>query len=464
MRIPKEEFEKASQIAEKIIKLSRNSIMVKMRFLDVALFNLDPKQEETTYMTDGRNLYYGVEHLLSRYLQSAALVMHDIMHILLHCIFRHFYVNTYAVDHTLWDLATDIAVENLIYELDLGVNSEPPAELRTIRTHVKEMTAEKIYRYLKGQSAAIRNKDLRSSFVVDDHSLWYRSHELQQFEETENSDSNDGNGSDNGSGTNSDTSIKQHEEARFMSIQQLAEMWESISKRVQVDMETASLGKVAGVGAGGLLQNLKAINRERYDYATFLKKFSTFGEAMKINDDEFDYIFYTYGLKKYGNMPLIEPLEYKEVKRIKEFVIAIDTSGSVAGDLVQRFLQKTYNILKQEDSFFTRFNLHIVQCDAVIQESVKITNQDEFDEYIKVMKLKGFGGTDFRPVFEYVNKMIENGEFTNLKGMIYFTDGYGTFPDKKPDYNTAFVFIRNKYDNPFVPPWAIKLVLEDEEI
>lgn len=75
---------------------------------------------------------------------------------------------------------------------------------------------------------------------------------------------------------------------------------------------------------------------------------------MKVNPDEFDYIFYTYGLKLYENMPLIEPLEYREVKRIREFVIAIDTSGSVAGEQVQRFVQKTYNILKSTESFFRR--------------------------------------------------------------------------------------------------------------
>ena len=49
---------------------------------------------------------------------------------------------------------------------------------------------------------------------------------------------------------------------------------------------------------------------------------------MKLNPDEFDYNFYTYGFALYENMPLIEPLEYREVKRIREFVIAIDTSGS----------------------------------------------------------------------------------------------------------------------------------------
>lgn len=206
------------------------------------------------------------------------------------------------------------------------------------------------------------------------------------------------------------------------------------------------------------------MNREKYDYTAFLKKFAVLGEAMKVNDDEFDYIFYTYGLKLYGNMPLIEPLEYKEVKRIREFVVAIDTSGSVAGELVQKFMQKTYNILKQEESYFKKINLHMIQCDAEIQEDVKITSQEEFERYIKTVQMRGFGGTDFRPVFSYVEELRRAKEFHNLKGLIYLTDGYGVFPEKKPDYSTAFVFINEQYEIPDVPPWAIKLVLQPEEI
>lgn len=141
---------------------------------------------------------------------------------------------------------------------------------------------------------------------------------------------------------------------------------------MQVDLETCSKGQ--GDGFGSMMQNLKAVNRGKYDYTAFLKKFAVMGETMKINDDEFDYVFYTYGLQLYEKMPLIEPLEYKEVKRIKEFVIAIDTSGSVAGEQVQAFLTKTYNILKSTESFFSKINLHIIRCDATIQEHVKVTN------------------------------------------------------------------------------------------
>ena len=60
--------------------------------------------------------------------------------------------------------------------------------------------------------------------------------------------------------------------------------------------------------------------------------------------------------------------------------------------------------------------------------------------------------------------LIEAGEFSDLRGLIYFTDGYGTFPAYKPDYQTAFVFLDDEYRDPEMPPWAIKLVLQDDEI
>ena len=289
--------------------------------------------------------------------------------------------------------------------------------------------------------------DIRSRFYADNHEIWYMTDEEKAAAYGIGQPSDE-----QGDGANAVT----------LSAVALNATWQQIAERMQVDIET--FGKQRGDIAGGLIQNLKEVNREKYDYTSFLKKFAVMGEAMKINDDEFDYIFYTYGLKLYDKMPLIEPLEYKEVKRIKEFVIAIDTSGSVVGEQVQAFVRKTYNILKSTESFFSKINLHIVQCDADIQEHIKITTQDEFDEYLKVMQIKGLGGTDFRPVFEKVDELIKNKEFRNLKGLIYFTDGYGIFPERKPDYDTAFVFVKDDYEIPDVPPWAIKLILEPNDI
>ena len=287
---------------------------------------------------------------------------------------------------------------------------------------------------------------LKSLFTKDNHASWYQSQKLRLSVGLDSQ----GSGTPDGSG-----SVPQP----------LKHEWRDVAEHIQVDLEHfAESRRMQGLMPGGFIQNLREVNRERYDYTAFLKKFAVMGEAMRVNDDEFDYIYYTYGLKLYKKLPLIEPLEYKEIKAVKEFVIAIDTSASTSGELVQRFVQKTYNILKQEESFFTKINLHIIQCDAAIQEDKKITSQEEFDNYLKTMQIRGLGGTDFRPVFSYVDRLIKEKEFTNLKGMIYFTDGWGTFPARQPDYQAAVVYVGEDYNNPQVPVWAIRLVLRPEEI
>ena len=80
------------------------------------------------------------------------------------------------------------------------------------------------------------------------------------------------------------------------------------------------------------------------------------------------------------------------------------------------------------------------------------------------MEIRGLGGTDYRPVFRYLDELKRAGEFEDLKGLIYFTDGHGTFPAKKPDYQTAFVFVENPENSTQVPPWAIRLILTREEL
>jgi hypothetical protein len=385
------------------------------------------------------------------------------------------------VDERLWSLACDMAVECTISDLGLnGVSSPREATQRQIMSELKKdlkiLTAEKIYAVLqRANYPDWAPEQWEAAFRSDDHTLWYiratetalRSADASSQEDSGNKDmyGPDGHIGESGRSRANDKEFGQgrtNDKEAGQSRSKDREFWEQISNQIQMDLETFS--KEQGYKAGNMMQNLRSVNREKYDYTSFLKKFAVLGEAMKVNEDEFDYIYYTYGLEHYDNMPLIEPLEYKEVKRIKEFVIAIDTSGSVVGEEVQMFLQKTFNILMQEDSYFARVNIHIIQCDAEIQEDIVITNRDEFKAYLKTMKIRGLGGTDFRPVFRYVDQLTREKAFRNLKGMIYFTDGYGTFPEHKPPFTTAFVFVEDGYEIPKVPPWAIKLVLQHEDI
>ena len=130
--------------------------------------------------------------------------------------------------------------------------------------------------------------------------------------------------------------------------------------------------------------------------------------------------FYSYGLSMYGNMPLIEPQEWKEVKKVEDFAIVIDTSMSCSGDLVKKFLEETYGVLTEAESFFHKVNIHIIQCDEMVQNDQKITDEKELKEYMEHLELIGEGGTDFRPAFEYVNHLIEQGEFLSSEGIDLF--------------------------------------------
>ena len=78
--------------------------------------------------------------------------------------------------------------------------------------------------------------------------------------------------------------------------------------------------------------------------------------------------------------------------------------------------------------------------------------------------VRGRGGTNFKAGLAYVEKLVREEEFRNLKGVLYFTDGYGEFPAKRPGFETAFIFVKEDYTDIKVPPWAMKVILEPEDI
>ncbi len=500
----------AGELAREILRLSRDTLLINLRFLESALIRFVPENDTVTaeMATDGRFLYYNSAHVCRRFLKGRQTPARDYLHIVLHCLFRHLFVGA-KVNPDLWDLACDIAVENVICGLGLRSlyceREERQARLlRKLRGELPHLSAERIYRWLREQSfPIIECERLRADFYADDHKIWHKPPELtggsgkgdtrdsaepQAGEEREISGLDDqgdeaaappepgeegepagaggvaadenraGDSGDSAAGSGDDE--KSREPA--LTPKETEEMWREVSRRIEVDLETFSGSW--GENAGGITQALSEINREKCDYAAFLRRFAALGENIEVNDEEFDYIFYTYGLSLYKRMPLIEALEYKEVRRVREFVVALDTSESVAGALVQKFVEKTCNILKQKDNFFKRVNVHIIQCGARVEEDAKITSQEEFDAYMRRMSLRGFGGTDFRPLFEYVDGLIKRNEFTNFKGLIYFTDGYGDFPAMPPEYETAFVFIDQGRKAPAVPVWAIRLLLSEDEI
>ena len=203
--------------------------------------------------------------------------------------------------------------------------------------------------------------------------------------------------------------------------------------------------------------------RSRRTYRDFLRRFAVWHEEPHLDPEEFDLGFYSYGLRTYGNMPLIEPLESREVKKIRDFVIVVDTSESTAGELVKAFLKETFTLLKSQDSFFRQCRILVMQADNAVRDETWLNDLDALDRYTAQFTLVGGGGTDFRPAFARIAQLRQDGALRDLQGVLYFTDGKGIYPAKRPPFETAFLFLEDGTPPPDVPPWAMRLVLQPEE-
>ena len=218
-----------------------------------------------------------------------------------------------------------------------------------------------------------------------------------------------------------------------------------------------------GSGTAGAKLMLPESPENNVRFASLLRAFSVTRENRHVNDADFSYAWYAYGMQHYDGVALIEPLEYSEERKLRELAIVIDTSASCSRGMTSWFLRAVHDILLRERLFFERFRLHILQCDCEVQQDALVTNLDEFAWYLDHLELYGGGGTDFRPAFRRIDELVESGEFARLGGVLYFTDGYGVFPETAPDYPVAFVMLQYRYDDINIPRWATKLILDAEK-
>ena len=232
--------------------------------------------------------------------------------------------------------------------------------------------------------------------------------------------------------------------------------WEDIGKRTEEEMKDEKVGEKSEK-----LSWFLHLEHKRYTlFQDFLRKFSVDREELKTDPESFDYGYYYFGLSQYGNMPLIEENEYRERRKIPELVIAIDTSYSTKGEMVKRFLEETLAILQNKEAFFSKCRVHIVECDDRIRKDLLLENAEEMECYRQRFEVSGGYGTDFRPVFHYIEELRKKGELKELKALLYFTDGRGRYPKYAPGYTAAFVFPKGEdIDDENAPFWAMKLYI-----
>jgi predicted metal-dependent peptidase len=130
-------------------------------------------------------------------------------------------------------------------------------------------------------------------------------------------------------------------------------------------------------------------------------------------------------LLEYGYFPSIK-------KENLEVVVAVDTSGSIDEELLNKFFSHLKAIL----SSFANIVVHYLCFDADVQDYKKLRNLND----LKAVEPKGGGGTNIQSAFDFAKK-----KKINPNVFIVLTDGYGDF---KTEYNfrTIWVFPKDDYN------------------
>lgn len=432
--------ERKRMLAEEALKLAKRRIRRKLPVMGSALEVPRMEWTDRASGTDAGALYWNAGEVLSLFGQSMERLERMYLHQLLHGMYLQRFRGQECPEN-IWWLACDIMTEYRIDRMHVPGFARPIPQDRS-----------RWYRKIQESGAAFQEQCL---------TVWIRGRKETEFQELERIFRRDSHiWWKNETVCGSVSGEKEHRMEQAEKSLEAIHRWRAVFEQLELKQEEHR--RQAGGSAGARVEQIVLQKERGYDYRQFLKRFAVEQEELSVDMDSFDYIPYDYSRKMYERLVLLEPLEYKNIRRIQEFVIAIDTSGSCSGEVVKRFLTETWEIFQEKENFFQDMRIHLIQCDCMVQEHVCMTCEEEWTDYLEHMTVKGHGDTDFTPVFLLVERMIQNGGLKNLKGLLYFTDGDGIYPERKPDYDTAFVFLNEELRKGRAPDWALTLTLDIE--
>ncbi len=247
--------EKILEIAYKIINAAHAKILLSLRFLEIAMGNLEwvPVFGSGSYSCDGKQILFDPEKLVADFKKDQESVVNLFLHEIFHMVFHHNFEYE-KKNAKSWDLATDIAVWTVIMELDTyrdhnDEDAERRLKLKTVRKRCPQLSAQKLYKlFLVEPPSSEEEAQLRRLFRSDSHELWK---EPEKYE---------------------------------ISLEQ----WKKITERIRADLKSFSKNKAGGES---LDLELADATRQKVDYSSFLRQFMMQGEAMHVNDEEFDCVY-----------------------------------------------------------------------------------------------------------------------------------------------------------------------------
>ncbi len=301
----------------------------------------------------------------------------------------------------LWQMATDMAINDMLVENGLD---RPNAAQYRVR--FKGMYAEEIY------------AELKSDILRDDEDLEYEADDADDIENNDDSKSEE-------KEVNSSTS---NEEEEVTSLDKLEELKQEVSTTDKYLQEEILKEQLLAEEAISLLESEfykgeAPTHIDRFFKLDFLGKIDWRDELKSALDRYFrdDYLLIPPN-KKFLSQGIYLPSTTSQTFRL---VIAVDSSGSVDEELLGQFLSEVNFLM----SLVSHYQIELIVCDEKIHSHRTFFSGESLE-----VDIKGGSGTNFRPVFEF----IEN-EFADVKLLLYFTDLKGKFPLSEPNYNVKWI-------------------------
>lgn len=417
--------EEEKALAEKIIIHLRRTTAKNYSYLENAIFCLEAEASEAIRYIgiNYKKLYYNPIGVIELYSTHPHKLETMLLHEILHCLLLHPSVGT--AENELFDRAADVTVNAMLENI-------PHNYIHRNRDLMKEydcQSAIELYNKALTDNRLRKKMSALTSNKLDDHCVW-------RFEEEEKS-TNPGGKSANNTG-----------EAAW---------------RQMFSSAAAGSGRLYGNGTGNLFAPIKPPDRfSRFSYKEYIRRFAV-EELFEEDPEAIDMLLYTTSTEMYGNTPIVEWNHVRECSNPSDIIIAIDMSGSCGGDVASNFLRQVYTLF-EEMNIKGNVNIHAVFFDTKILETIIIKNKNDADRFIAKYTPHGFGGTDFNCVFDYADEFRKKSRGKKLKGLFFFSDACGSFPQKKKNYPTTF-FVPNNWGwstiTECAPPW-IELVHYDD--
>lgn len=175
----------------------------------------------------------------------------------------------------------------------------------------------------------------------------------------------------------------------------------------QIISEAYAYSKLQGKTPMGMDRYIDELNNPKLPWRQLLQKYI-------LQQIPYDFTYSRPSKKSIVTGVFIPAIKKEQL----EIAVAIDTSGSMSEEDLQDCLSEVLGIVSAYDNV----ELTVLTCDADVHTVKQVRSLAD----AKSIKMKGGGGTDFRPVFKWLgdNK-------PNLKLLLFFTDGYGEFPTKE---------------------------------